>query len=360
MFAAGGGQAAPTNDDFINATVLTGITNLVVTSNVGASREAGEPAHADSAGGKSIWWSWQSPFTGSVRISTEGSAFDTLLAVYAGDSISDLEAVADNDDDAAGGFGTVTSSLVFRALAGETYRIAVDGFNGASGAVRLGLGRAGRPAPAWALNNLDGNRVGSTDFPRQVLLIDFWETTCAACVDELPDLIRLQQNLSPEGLTFFGVSKDIKGTDVKEFVQDHEIPYDIAMSTYEIESAFGGDVGLPTKFVIDRENMLVGKYFGGVNTVEISPYNFYVKLIKPLLRGSKEVQLSVGRQSGTLVFAWPAAEFGYNLESATLLGGTNWTVASSPVVIANDRNTVTIQAPAATQFFRLRKTPPVY
>jgi thiol-disulfide isomerase/thioredoxin len=357
---AAAGHAAPVNDDFINATVLTGSTNLVVTSNVGATMEAGEPAHADSAGGKSIWWSWQSPFTGSVRISTEGSAFDTLLAVYTGGSVSDLEPVAVNDDDAAGGFGTVTSSLVFRALTGETYRIVVDGFNGASGAVRLGLGRAGRPAPAWSLNNLDGGRVGSTDFPHKVLVLDFWETTCAACVDELPDLIRLQQNLSPEGFTFFGVSKDLKGTDVKGFVQDHGVPYDTAFVTSEIEIAFGGDVGLPTKFVIDRENMLVGKYFGGVNTVEISPYNFYAKVIKPLLRGSKEVQLSVRRQSGALVFAWPAAEFGYNLESATVLGGTNWTVASAPVVVTTDRNTVTVQAPATTQFFRLRKTQTVY
>jgi thiol-disulfide isomerase/thioredoxin len=360
MTVAVAGQAAPVNDHFTNATVLTGSTNLVVASNVGASVETGEPAHADAAGGKSIWWSWQSPFTGSVRVTTEGSAFDTLLAAYTGDSVSDLELVADNDDDATGGFGTVISSLVFRALAGETYRIVVDGFNGASGAVRLGLGRAGRPAPAWSLNNLDGNRVSWTDFPHKVLVIDFWETTCAACVDELPDLIRLQQNLAPEGLTFFGVSKDIKGTDVKGFVLSNNIPYDMALVTSEIEAAFGGDVGLPTKFIIDRENMLVGKYFGGVNVAEITPYRFYAKLIKPLLRGSKEVNLNVRRQGGALVFAWPAAEFGYKLESAAALGGTNWTVASNSVVITNDRNTVTVPAPVTTQFFRLRKPPPVY
>lgn len=344
--------ATPPNDNFADATVLTGITNSVISHNAGATAEVGERDHADSTCSNSIWWTWQAPFTGSVGISTAGSAFDTLLAVYTGDSVSNLQTVADNDDDIDGGFGIVTSMLVFRALAGETYRIVVDGYSGATGAVRLTIGRAGYPAPFWSLIDLNSNIVSSTDFRPKVLVIDFWETLCGACVEELPVLIRLQQNLAQEGFTFFGVSKDHETADVRGFVRSNNIPYGIAMRTDAMENGFGGNVPLPTKFIIDRENMVVGRFIGG--SVK---YSFYEKWIKPLLRGSNEIQLQVRRESGALRFGWPATEFGYNLESTTALGGSNWTVASSQAVVTNGQHTITVPVEAGAKFFRLRKTP---
>src|SRR5689334_2667384 len=87
-------QAVPPNDNLTNATVLTGATNFVTAFNAGATRELGEPYHALEEGDKSVWWSWQSPFTGSASISTAGSSFDTLLAVYTGTAISNLQLVA--------------------------------------------------------------------------------------------------------------------------------------------------------------------------------------------------------------------------------------------------------------------------
>src|ERR1043166_2677857 len=84
-------QGAPPNDNLINATVLVGTTNFVIASNVDATSESGEPYHAGSQGGSSVWWSWQSPFTGSVSVSTKGSDFDTLLAVYMGNAFSNLQ-----------------------------------------------------------------------------------------------------------------------------------------------------------------------------------------------------------------------------------------------------------------------------
>lgn len=345
-------NAAPPNDHFASATVLSNITNFVTGSNIGATAEPGERDHAESVCSNSVWWSWQAPFTGSVGISTAGTPFDTLLSVYLGDSVSNLEVIADNDDDINGGFGVVSSSVVFRALAGETYRIAVDGYNGATGTVQLAVGRAGYPAPAWTLVDLNSNVVRSTDFSPRVLIVDFWETICGACVDELPLLIRLQRDLAPEGFTFFGISKDAKTSDVVSFVGTNNIPYGIAMTTPAVESAFGGSIGMPQKFIIDRENNIVGSQIGGA-----TKYGYYEKIIKPLLRGPKEVRVQVARQGGALRFAWPATEFGYSLESATALGAGDWTVASSQIVMTNGQNTVTIPFEAEAKFFRLRKTP---
>lgn len=137
--------AAPANDSFANAILLTGTSVSTNGSNVGASKQAGEPSHAGDAGGRSVWWTWTSPFTGSVVMNTSGSTFDTLLAVYTGASVSTLTLVAANDQDMLDPLGGDTSRLKFNATLGTTCFIAVDGFSGASGAIILTIAPPPRP-----------------------------------------------------------------------------------------------------------------------------------------------------------------------------------------------------------------------
>jgi len=348
-FAANAAAVGPANDNLANATPLTGETNFVTGSNVGATRQPGEPNHAD-VGGYSVWWSWTSPITGSVSIDTGGSAFDTLLAVYTGNSISNLQLVADNDDQ--GDFGVVTSFLVFRAIAGETYQIAVDGFNGAQGIVNLAIGRRGYQTFAWSVVDINGQLITWTNFPNRVLIVDFWETTCGACVDEIPYLRTLSSNYAPAGFTFIGISKDPDEVNVGAFATNHGMTYPIAMASESTDKAFGTDLGFPTKFVVDRENKVVLRYsVGGVDD------SYHARLIKPLLRGSNKVPLTVRRTNDSVLCAWPAAEFGYRLESNGTLGTTNWIVSTAPIVTTNEENTVTVTVGTSAKFFRLRKTP---
>ena len=349
IFATRVVQAAPVNDNFASATVLTGDTNFVTAFNVDATAEPGEPDHADTPGGKSVWWSWQAPFTGSVSISTVGTKFDTVLAVYTGDLVSNLQVVAANDDAEGLGFGSVVSAVVFRALAGETYHIAVDGFNGASGAINLSVGPTGIPAPEWSLLDLDGHLVTSADFPNKVLVIDFWETICGACVEELPDLLGLQRDYSPQGFTILGVSKDDKAITVRQYVETNAFNYDIAMTTATLEESFGGNIALPTKFVIDRENKLVATHVGGGDR------KLYESILRPLLRGSTHVPLVARRVGAAIVLAWPATEFGYRLEVTDSLGGGEWMEAPFPVVTTSSENTVTVPFADGNRFYRLHQ-----
>jgi sugar lactone lactonase YvrE len=133
----------PTNDAFANATALSGTNFIVTGTSVGATKEPGEPNHAGNSGGHSIWWSWTAPADGNMTLNTSGSSFDTLLAVYTGSSVTALTPIVSNDD-----YTNLTSLVVFGAKGGKTYRIAVDGFNGASGNVQLNLAWAPPVLPA--------------------------------------------------------------------------------------------------------------------------------------------------------------------------------------------------------------------
>jgi hypothetical protein len=125
----------PVNDHFVNAIELTNTTGSVTWSSLRATKESGEPLHAGNEGGSSIWGRWTAPADGAIALNTAGSAFDTLLGVYIGDRVNALTNVAFSDDDATTG---ATSSLISLAVhTGVTYHIAVDGYAGAQGQVRL-------------------------------------------------------------------------------------------------------------------------------------------------------------------------------------------------------------------------------
>lgn len=119
----------PANDDFLSPQVLSGTIVTALGDSTCATKQTGEPRHnSASPASKSIWFSWTAPTTGPVVMSTVGSAFDTIVAVYKGESLSDLATglVAqgtDIDED------LTQDRLSFNATEGTTYRIAVDGIN---------------------------------------------------------------------------------------------------------------------------------------------------------------------------------------------------------------------------------------
>jgi uncharacterized delta-60 repeat protein len=90
----------PSNDNFADATVLNALPlwGSVSDNNVNASVEPGEPTHAGFSPSQSLWYKWTAPQDGEVQLDTLGSTFDTVLAVYTGNSVSSLSQVAANDD----------------------------------------------------------------------------------------------------------------------------------------------------------------------------------------------------------------------------------------------------------------------
>ncbi len=98
-------------------------------STVGATTQGGEQTACNSATlGASVWYKFTAVTSGTARITTWGSDFDTVLAAYAGTGLGSTQ--VDCNDDSA---GTTQSELNFQCVAGQEYRIQVGGYNGASG-----------------------------------------------------------------------------------------------------------------------------------------------------------------------------------------------------------------------------------
>ena len=124
----------PFNDDFAQRAVLTGEAVTARSVAQYSTREPNEPVHAGAAGNGSLWWTWTAPRSGAVTLDTSASNLDTLLAVYTGNALGTLTAVASNDNESA---SATTSKASFSAVAGTAYQIAVDSKAAAAGLVAL-------------------------------------------------------------------------------------------------------------------------------------------------------------------------------------------------------------------------------
>src|SRR5262245_50461328 len=208
-----GAWGAPENDNFSDAKLLTLDQASVTGSNVGATRQAGEPYHAGNLGGASVWWKITPSESGYLKlstlksVSTDGQLMDTLLAVYTGSALTNLVLIdANDDDDETGEHG---STLLISVTGGTEYYIAVDGYKfdvypPDQGRIVLQFSFQKtityKTAPAWQLTDIQGNLVKSTDFTNKVVLLNFWATWCPPCVAEIPDLITLQDTYGELGL----------------------------------------------------------------------------------------------------------------------------------------------------------------
>ena len=105
----------------------------------GASKEPGEPNHCGQLGGASTWFVYVPGTNGLVEIDTQGSTFNTILAVYTGPgtnfaSLKSVDCAYTTDYVNLG-----QPSVTFDGDSKINYYVVVDGLNGASGAVKLNI-----------------------------------------------------------------------------------------------------------------------------------------------------------------------------------------------------------------------------
>ena len=367
MLGASGrqGEAATLADYFLDATPLTGVTNAAG-SNALATAEAFEPAHAGEPANHSLWAVWTPAVTGTYSISTSNSLsarrlwLDTVLGIYTGNALSNLTPVVSNDD--ADAFIS-WSRVVFRAYAGEKLYIAVDsvGTNGI-GSINLNIASGGLPMGPWTAYDLNGGLVSSADYSNQVLLVDFWETTCSTCVQELPELVRLYETLHPRGFSLVGLAADPNTQVVRDYLSTRSVSYPMAMSTVSASNSLGGPIGFPTKYLVDQDGKIVGRFEGAAPAVPPAttpdPFGFYSSAFERLTRPSFLVSLVralVTLDSGNVKISWPATESGYQLERAGNATAATWDPVDAEAETIDGRYVVTLPVTGEAQFFRLRK-----
>ena len=108
--------------------------------------------------------------------------------------------------------------------------------------------------------------VDSKDFAGKVLLVNFWATWCPPCRKEIPALIRIHDEYKDRGFSVIGISMDEGGRKVvSKFTQKLEVNYPVFIGKAKTGRGFGGVMGIPVSFLVDREGNLVKRLDGYIS-----------------------------------------------------------------------------------------------
>ena len=119
-----------------------------------------------------------------------------------------------------------------------------------------------RPAPEIVRADLNGAKINLKSLRGKVVLLNFWATWCAPCQIEMPVFNAWQQKYGPQGLQVVGISMDDGIAPVRKVVKKLKTNYPIAMGDAKLGERYGGVMGLPLSYLIDRNGVVRARFQG--------------------------------------------------------------------------------------------------
>lgn len=122
-----------------------------------------------------------------------------------------------------------------------------------------------KPVAEMSWTTFDGNVQKLKDLNGKVVLLDFWATYCAPCIEEIPHLMELQAKYGSDNFQVIGLH--VGGAEdrpkVPEFVDRLKITYPLAEPENALSAyVFGQETAIPQTAVFDRTGKLVRKITG--------------------------------------------------------------------------------------------------
>ena len=158
-----------------------------------------------------------------------------------------------------------------RALAPLAFVLLASGA-GLSTVMLAGCSRV-EQAPAVSYTLLDGRHGDLASLRGHVVLVNFWATDCAPCVEEMPAMVENWRRFSPQGFETLAVSMSYDAPAlVSNFAQSRALPFPVVIdNTGEIAHRFGGVQYTPTSLLINKRGEIVRRWVGKTDFAELAP-----------------------------------------------------------------------------------------
>jgi peroxiredoxin len=124
-----------------------------------------------------------------------------------------------------------------------------------------------KPAPDFAVRDLDGKIVRLSDFHGKTVVLNFWASWCPPCRAEMPDLLEIyEERLADDDFVVLAVDKLTEDTvsAVESFAAEFGLTFPIAFDGSDDIFQRYGVRGLPSTFFIDRDGIIRARTLGPV------------------------------------------------------------------------------------------------
>ena len=126
-------------------------------------------------------------------------------------------------------------------------------------------------APQTRFVLLDGSERTTAQFKGQVTLVNFWATSCAVCVAEMPQLIATHSKYQSQGYNTVAVAMQYDPPSyVVHYAETRKLPFAVAIdNTGSVANAWGDVAATPTTFLLNRRGEIVRRFVGAPDFAEL-------------------------------------------------------------------------------------------
>ncbi len=134
----------------------------------------------------------------------------------------------------------------------------------AGGLLSLAGCQSRETAPEVTYTLLNGQKLSTTQLKGQVVLVNFWATSCTTCVAEMPHIASTFEKYKGKGYQTVAVAMSYDPPAyVASFAETRKLPFGVAIdNTGEIAKKFGQVQLTPTSFLINKRGEIVKRYVG--------------------------------------------------------------------------------------------------
>ena len=124
--------------------------------------------------------------------------------------------------------------------------------------------RIGQPAPDFTVQDSQ-NKITLSQYHGQIIVLNFWATWCAPCVEEIPSLIEMQRRMKARGITVLAISVDVDAKAYQQFVKEHNVNLVTVRDPSGKSNGLYGTYKFPETYIIDRSGIMRRKFLGAVD-----------------------------------------------------------------------------------------------
>ena len=119
-------------------------------------------------------------------------------------------------------------------------------------------------APAVSFRTLNGELIALESLRGKVVMVNFWATSCATCVQEMPEMVETYKKYSDRGLEFIAVAMSYDPPNyVLNYAESRQLPFKVVLDSDGQAAKSFGDIKLtPTTFVIGKDGTILKRYVG--------------------------------------------------------------------------------------------------
>ncbi|HMG02684.1 MAG TPA: TlpA disulfide reductase family protein [Edaphobacter sp.] len=130
-------------------------------------------------------------------------------------------------------------------------------------------------APQFSISD-GSNSADLSKLRGQIVLLNFWATSCAPCIEELPTLMELHRRMPQVAVVAISIDEDPEK--YQHFLTKNHVDLLTIRDPSQRINAMYGTVQIPETYVIDRQGMLRRKFVSAQNWTSPEIMDYLAKL----------------------------------------------------------------------------------